>query len=267
MKTIGIIAIKGGVGKTSCTANLGAVMAEQFNKKVLVVDANFSAPNLGFHFGLFEPKENLQNALLDKTIIDNAIHEYSKKLHIIPSAFRGRAIKNPFLLKKKLEKLKGHYDVILIDASPSMNNEILSTMIASDELYVVASPDYPTLSTTMRAIKVAKQKRTPIKGLILNRVRNKDFELTVEDIEDAAEIPVIGFLPDHNMMLEAVANTKPVSEHAPTSDPTIEFNKIAAFMLGEEYQDNRLITKIRKLFNKNISKVDINRAIKEEDKK
>ena len=263
-KIIGIIAIKGGVGKTSCTANLGAALAENFNKKVLLVDANFSAPNLGFHFGLIEPKATLQEAVHGKIPIEDAIHEYKKNLHLIPAALEGKTIKNPFLLKKKLNTLRNYYDIILIDASPSLNNEILSTMIASDELYVVASPDYPTLSTTMRAIKVAKKRKTPIKGLILNRVRNKKFELTIEEIEDAAEVPVIGLLPDNIKMLEAVANTVPMSEHAPNADPTIEFNKIAAYMIEEEYSDNRIIAKIRKLFNKNMNKVEINRTIKKE---
>jgi MinD-like ATPase involved in chromosome partitioning or flagellar assembly len=45
-KIIGIISIKGGVGKTTAVSNLGAVLANEFGKKVLLVDANFTAPNL-----------------------------------------------------------------------------------------------------------------------------------------------------------------------------------------------------------------------------
>ena len=260
-KTIGIIAIKGGVGKTSCTASIGAALANNFNKKVLLVDANFSAPNLGFHFGLFEPKITLQKVLLSKADIKNTIHEYSKNLHIIPSALEAEPVKNPKILKKKLSVLKKYYDIILLDASPSLNNEILSTMIASDELFVVTSPDYPTLSTTMRAVKIARQKKTPIRGLILNKVRNKKFELTLDEIEDAAAgVPVIGLLPDHDKMLEAVASTTPMAEHAPNTDPAIEFNKIAAHIIGEEYADKRIFARIRNMFNKDAKKVNKNRS-------
>lgn len=266
-KTIGIIAIKGGVGKTSCTANLGAALAGSFGKKVLLVDANFSAPNLGMHFGLFEPVATLQSALQGKKPIRDTVHEYNENLHIIPSALEATPVKSPFLLKKKLQALKKYYDIILIDASPSLNNEILSTMIASDELYVIASPDYPTLSTTMRAVKAAKQKKTPIKGIILNKVRNKSFELGVEEIENATGVPVVGFLPDHDTMLEAVASTKPLAEHAPGASPTVEFNKIAAYMLGEKYHDYRILAHIRKLFNKNLQKVELNRQISAEARK
>ncbi|MCH8872918.1 AAA family ATPase, partial [candidate division KSB1 bacterium] len=54
-KTIGILSIKGGVGKTSTVAALGAAIAG-FDKKVLLIDGNFSAPNLGLHLGIVNPK-------------------------------------------------------------------------------------------------------------------------------------------------------------------------------------------------------------------
>ena len=65
-RTIGIISLKGGVGKTTTVANLGAVLAKEFNKKVLVIDANFSAPNLGLHLGIVEPKVTIQDVLLNR---------------------------------------------------------------------------------------------------------------------------------------------------------------------------------------------------------
>ena len=58
--TIGVISIKGGVGKTTAVSNLGTVMANTFGKKVLLVDANFSAPNLGLHLGVVNPKRCCQ---------------------------------------------------------------------------------------------------------------------------------------------------------------------------------------------------------------
>jgi len=62
-KIIGVISLKGGVGKTTTVANLGASLAKDFNKKVLVVDANFSAPNLGLHLGLVDPKTTIHDVL------------------------------------------------------------------------------------------------------------------------------------------------------------------------------------------------------------
>ena len=50
-------------------------------------------------------------------------------------------------------------------------------MIASDKLFVVTTPDHVTLSTTLKAVKLGKQRKTPIKGLIPTKVHNKNFEL------------------------------------------------------------------------------------------
>ena len=51
-KVIGIIAIKGGVGKTTIAASLASNLVNEYHKKVLLVDANFSAPNLGLHMDI-----------------------------------------------------------------------------------------------------------------------------------------------------------------------------------------------------------------------
>ena len=171
-KIIGIVSLKGGVGKTSSVANLGAVLASEFGKKTLVIDANFSAPNLGLHLGLVEPGATIHDILLNKANVNDAIYEHESGFHFIPGAYVSRKV-SPFKLKQKISYLKDYYDMILIDSSPNLNEEMLATMIASDELLVVTSPDYPTLSTTLRAVRLAKQKRTPITGLILNRGRNK----------------------------------------------------------------------------------------------
>ena len=257
-QTIGIISIKGGVGKTTTTANLGAVFAKEFNKKVLMIDANFSAPNLGMHHGLIDPETTLHHVFLGRADLLDAVHKYEQNLHIVPGSLISKKI-NPYLLKDKIKSLKNDYDIILLDSSPALNEEILSTMIASDKLLVVTSPDYPTLSTTMRAIKIAKQKKTPITGLILNKVRNKKFELTIDDIEDAAGVPVLAVLPDDIKVLEALSQTKSVVSHAETRDITYEYKKLAACLIGEDYKDKRLKTKIKNILAKNINKTEINR--------
>jgi septum site-determining protein MinD len=258
-KTIGIISIKGGVGKTSCTASLGAALAYQFNKKVLLIDANFSAPNLGLHFGLTDPKHTIHDVLTNQVSILNSIHEFNENLHIIPARLISRKI-NPFQLKQRLMQIKNNYDIVIIDSSPNLNEEMLATMIASDELYVITAPDYPTLSTTLRAIQIAKQRKTPIKGLILNRVKGKNFELSIEDIEEASDVPVLGVLPEDNKVPEAIYNTTPLAYFNPAARSNYEFNKIAATIINENYSDPRFSHKIKRAFGM-IGKEEINREV------
>ena len=248
-KIIGIISLKGGVGKTTTVANLGSILAAEFNKKTLVVDANFSAPNLGLHLGLVEPKIAIHDVLLNRADVTEAIHKHKAGLHLIPGAYVSRKI-NPRRLKQKISYLKDYYDVILIDSSPNLNDEMLATMIASDELLVVTSPDYPTLSATLKAIRFAKQKRTPINGLVVNRVRNKKFELSVKDIEEAAQVPVLSVLPEDIKIPESVYYTTPVSLYKPGSKSAIEFRKLAANLIGEKYEVQGLWNRLKAIFSR-----------------
>jgi septum site-determining protein MinD len=265
-KIIGVISLKGGVGKTSSVANLGAALSSEFGKKVLVVDANFSAPNLGLHLGCVEPEATIHDVLSNKANVNDAIHEHESGFHFIPGAYISRKV-SPFKLKQKISHLKDYYDIILVDSSPNLNDEILATMIASDELLVVTTPDYPTLSTTLRAVRLAKQKNTPISGLILNRVRNKKFELNIEDIEEAAQVPVISVLPEDINVLEALANTTPVALHKPMANAAIEYKKLAASLIGETYRDPRLWSKIKSVFKKDVAKENINRLLMENERR
>lgn len=260
-KIIGIISLKGGVGKTNCTVNIGASLANQFGKKVLMVDANFSSPNLALHLGIADNNASVQDALNGNATLQSTIHPYQDNIHIIPSSPEAKEVRDHYKLRELLQPMKEYYDAILIDSSPNLYHEILSTMIASDELYVVASPDTPTLHSTMHAVKLAKQRNTPIKGLILNKVRNKKFELSIEEIEKATGAMVLGEIPDDINLLEAVSKSAPVVSYAPRSDSSIELNKIAAHIIGESYEDPRFWRRVKNFFRKDIHKTEVNKLL------
>ena len=115
-KTIGIISLKGGVGKTSSVVSLGSAIADH-GKKVLLVDANFSAPNLGLHLDILEPEVTLHHVLNRDFNVKDSIHKLDN-FDVIPSAVFKNFNINPFDLRDKLKHLKRTYDFILIDSSP-----------------------------------------------------------------------------------------------------------------------------------------------------
>lgn len=240
---IGIVSLKGGVGKTSSVVSLGQALAD-FGKKVLLVDANFSAPNLGIHLNLIDPETTLHH-VLDKTanLLDSIY--VVNDLHVLPSSLYSNRIINPMKLRDKLKSVKNMYDYVLIDSSPALNEETLAAMMASDELFVVTTPDYPTLSTTIKAVRDARSRGTDINGLILNKVHNKNFELSVDDIEETAETPVLASIPHDVNFMKALATFTPYPVLRPHSEGTHEFRKLAASMIGEKYKPFRF----KELFN------------------
>jgi MinD-like ATPase involved in chromosome partitioning or flagellar assembly len=209
-RNIGIISVKGGVGKTSLTTTLGAALAKEYNKKVLLVDANFSAPNLALHLGLTDPDVTIHHVLSDKVDIQHAIYESEHGFHLIPGSMVYGEV-NPFKLRSKLKSLQKYYDAIIIDSSPALNSEIMAAIIASDEIYMITTPDKVTLNTTLRIADMAKQKSIPIKGLIVNKIHNKNFELGIGEIERLSGCKVLAMLPHEIAVLDSLSKMDPLS--------------------------------------------------------
>jgi len=255
-RSIGIVSLKGGVGKTSSTLSLGKAIAN-LGKKVLLVDANFSAPNLGMHLNLINPEVTLHHVLERTNSLSEAIQKVDN-LDVLPSALFPKMKINPLKLKEVLRPVKREYDFILIDSSPSLNDESLSTIFASDELFVVSTPDHPTLSTTIKAIRVAKKNGANVSGVILNKVYGKDFEISPLDIEKTAGVPVMAVIPYDINFLKAVYNFRSFLEHSPNSIGGKEYRKLAEIITGEK--DKRFISFVD-LFRSFPRLQDVNREI------
>ncbi len=199
-KSIGVVSLKGGVGKTSVVVALGSAIAG-FDKKVLLVDGNLSAPNLGMHFKIINPEKSLHNVLNREIHAKDAVHNL-ENIDVIPASIFTNEQINALKLKDRMNYLKRKYDYILYDSSPALNDETLGVMMASDGLLVVTTPDYPTLSLTIKAVNLAKQNGTPIDGLIINKVHKKKFEIPVEKVEETIEVPVMAVIPyDINVLM------------------------------------------------------------------
>lgn len=255
-KVIGILSLKGGVGKTSSVVALGHAISS-FGKKVLLVDGNLSAPNLGLHLNLIEPEKTLHHVLGGKVHAKDSIHEL-ENFDVLPASVFNNSKISPLKLKNKLGYLKRRYDFILIDSPPSINEEALGVINASDEIFVVTTPDLPTLGMTLKTAKMIRQKGLPLNGLILNKVYGKNFELSVKHVEDTSDIPVMAVVPHDINVPRALSKFKSVVDYKPKSEGSEEFRRLAAALLKEKYKPIRMKSFFRWI---NPKKQDINRTV------
>jgi len=255
-KTIGILAIKGGVGKTTIAASLASDLVNHYGKKVLLIDANFSAPNLGLHMDILAPTKTIHHVLDRKTSMKRAIVERFG-VDVIPGDYIYNKELNYLKLKDKINSIKKNYDFVILDSSPSLNNEILSTMLASDALFIVSTPDYPTLSCSLKAAKLAKQRGTPIAGIILNKIRDPKYELTLKEIESATELPIVARIPDDKHATRSTFTRIPTTIYHKKCKFSREITRLSAVLAQAEKRPPLL----KRLFSHNFRKEEINRQL------
>jgi len=176
---------------------------------------------------------------------------------VIPGSFVYDNGINHFKLKGKINKVKKDYDFVIIDSSPSMNDEIVSAMLASDNLFVVTTPDYPTLSCSLKAAKLAKERGVPISGLIINKIRNPKYELDLEEIERAVEIPVVAKISDDSTHIESIFTRVPASVYNKRSKFSKEIARLSDAIAGEKTKTSFF----RRLFAMRFGKEEMNRQV------
>lgn len=255
-KTFGIISIKGGVGKTTISSSLAADLANHYQKKVLLIDANYSAPNLGLHMDIIEPEKSIHH-VLDRKINTKSAIQNKFGVDVIPGNYVYNRNINHLKLKDKIKSLRNKYDFIILDSSPSLNNEILSTMLASDSLFVVTTPDYPTLSCSLKAAKLAKQRGRPITGIIINKIRDPKYEISLSEIEEATNIPVVARIPDDKSTTRALFTSIPNPIYNKKSAFSKEINKLSAALTNNKEKKPFM----KKLIPFSIKKESVNRQL------
>jgi septum site-determining protein MinD len=244
---IAVMSPKGGVGKTVTTANLATALAMIYDKKILAVDTNVSTASLGLHFDVFYPKHTL-NDVSNKSSLRKSIRIYHKNLHLIPASIKvgsksknmKKVRENLFNLVQKyekfLEELSSKYDLVLLDCAPGFDLETLAAMHVAGGVIIVTNPDYPSIVTAVRAIEYAKKIKMPVGGLVLNKIKNKKYELKKPEIEKALGMKIMQEIPYDKRVPESIANKKPVILFKKNSKSSKAFMKLAADISGEAYK-------------------------------
>ncbi len=235
-RIISIISGKGGVGKTTLTANLGTYLAAK-GKDVLLVDANLSGANLGLHLDIPESYPFTLNMLLRGRIpAKEAVYRHFLGFDVVPASIVDTTI-NPRRLKHVLKEFAEDRDFIIIDSAPGINHEALASIECSDEIILITTPEIPSVVDVARSKKLAEKHGKKILGVVMNRVGRDDFELEKQHVEEILSIPVISVIPEHKRVREAVSVKTPVVAFSPDSRASVEMKRLAHFVLKEEFQE------------------------------
>lgn len=252
VRIIDVCSGKGGVGKTVVASNLGVAL-QKFYKKTAVVDFNFTTSHLSLYFGIYSHPITLNHVLRNEARIEEAIYNHHSGLKIVPGSLKLRDIIDIDVndLRNMLKQTFSGFDVVFLDSAPGLGREALTALQASDEVLYIANPHVPSLVDIVKCNQVVNKlenKPVPI-GVIVNRVKNKNYEINKREIRQFTELPVIGIIPEDENILSGFNKRTLVTLSKKRSSSKKEFYKIAAKLVGMKYEHS-FWDKIKSIFGK-----------------
>ncbi|MEM5777408.1 MAG: cell division ATPase MinD [Candidatus Aenigmatarchaeota archaeon] len=249
-RVIGIVSGKGGVGKTTLVANIGAALATEYKTNVIIVDCNISTSHLGLYLGMYYSPVTLNKVLTGEASIENSIYEHFTGMKIIPASLSLKDLSgvDVFGIKNAIKGLDGKTDLIILDAAPGLGREALATIRASDEVIFVTTPFVPAIMDIVKMKRLVEEMNVKINGIVLNMVKKEKYETTKDDVEKLTEIPVISVIPDDKSVPKSLSAKAPTVVLYPNSPASREFKSLAAMLIGEYYEPKNPFTKFVEKF-------------------
>lgn len=239
-KVVTLTSGKGGVGKTTATANLAVALAE-LDQKVVCIDGDIGLRNLDVVLGLenrivydlvdvVEGRCRLKQAMIKDKRNEN--------LHLIPAAqTRDKNAINPSDMIRVCDELRPDADWILIDSPAGIERGFRNAIAPADLVVVVTNPEVSAVRDADRVIGITEAEEKGPAKLLLNRfnynlVKHGDM-LGAEDVMDLLAIPLVGIVPEDESVIISTNKGQPVAFDS-KSRAGIAFQNIARRLLGED---------------------------------
>lgn len=262
-KVIVVTSGKGGVGKTTSTANIGAALTKLGNK-VIVIDGDIGLRNLDVVMGLenrivfdlvdlIEKKCKPRQAMIKDKRFDG--------LYLIPAAqTRDKDAINPEQMKELCDELKEEFDYVIVDCPAGIENGFKNAIAGADSAIVVTTPEVSAVRDADRIIGLLEAHSVDDINLVVNRikmnmVRNGDM-LDINDILDILGIKLIGVVPDDENVVISTNKGEPVVEYNNSLAGTA-YSNIASRVMGEEVKFLEL--DVQESFFRRFQKLFLNR--------
>ena len=195
---------KGGTGKTTTSANLGAALAQAGNLTVLV-DMDIGLRNLDIALGLesnvvFDALEVMEGRLsIDDVLLQH--DKYENLYFIAAPQTREAAMTEPEKVKAFWERLKSRFDYCIVDAPAGIIGAGFEYATeCADMAIIVTLPEFTALRDGDRAITAMEKKDITDIRLVLNRIRPemiaKGLMMNVDECIDTLGVPILGIVPD-----------------------------------------------------------------------
>lgn len=251
---------KGGVGKTTTTANLGTALALQ-GKRVCLVDTDIGLRNLDLVLGLdnriiydlvdvVEGRCKIHQALVKDKRVDD-------KLYLLPAAqTTDKNAVTPEQMKSLIDELKREYDYVLIDCPAGIEQGYRNAVAGADRAIVVTTPEISAVRDADRIIGLLEQEEIEPPKLIINRIRkglmNAGEALDINEITTHLSIDLLGIIIDSEDVITYSNKGEPIVMD-PNSKASLGYRNIARRILGESVPLMALEEEHKGVFKKLIS--------------
>lgn len=253
---------KGGVGKTTTTANVGTGLA-MLGNKVVLIDTDIGLRNLDVVLGLENRiVYNLVDVIEGNCRIKQALIKDKKlpNLFLLPSAqTRDKNSVTPEQMVKLTEELRTDFDYIILDCPAGIEQGFKNAVSGADRALVVTTPEISAIRDADRIIGLLEAEEMKQTDLVVNRLRvdmvRRGEMMSVTDVVDILAINLIGAVPDDENIVISTNNGEPLVGN--DTLPGKAFMNICRRIMGEEIPmldfsaDKGIAAKLRKLFKKN----------------